>query len=127
MNLYGANVVILSSNHYANKFAGKTGIVRRQHENRVGIEIKGFTNSASKTGVFWFETSNVVIIPDERVKRVTFNQPKTIVLWADGTKTIVSCKEGEIFDCYTGFCVATAKKMFGSVSKIKKIISSYNK
>lgn len=48
--------------------------------------------------------------------------PKTIIKWNDGTKTIVSCGEGDQYDRYVGFCAAVTKKMFGSTSNIKKII-----
>lgn len=56
------------------------------------------------------------------VKRIIYSGPKTIVFWTDGTKTIVSCGEGETFDEYYGFCAAFAKKMFGSTSRVKKLV-----
>lgn len=56
------------------------------------------------------------------VEKVIVNGPKTIVFWNDGTKTIVSCREGEEFDIYTAFCAALAKKMFGSTSRVKAIL-----
>lgn len=60
------------------------------------------------------------------IKKVIFSGNKTIVLWADNTKTIVSCREGETFDQYMGFCAAVTKKLFGSTSKIKKTIEKKN-
>lgn len=57
------------------------------------------------------------------VKKIIFNGPKTIVLWTDGTKTIVSMSKDELrFDPEAAFCAAYTKKMFGSNSKIKRII-----
>lgn len=57
------------------------------------------------------------------VKKIIFNGPKTIVLWADGTKTIVSMSKDEAkFDPEAAFCAAYTKKMFGTNSKIKRII-----
>lgn len=56
------------------------------------------------------------------IKKVIYSYPKTIILWADNTKTIVSLKEGEHFDPYMGFCAAVAKKLFGTTSHIKKMI-----
>ena len=56
------------------------------------------------------------------MKRVIYNGPKTIILWADGTKTIVSCGEDENYDYYTGFCAAVVKKLFGSTSHAKKVL-----
>lgn len=57
------------------------------------------------------------------VKKIIFNGPKTIVLWTDGTKTIVSMSKDEAkFDPEAAFCAAYTKKMFGANSKIKRII-----
>lgn len=57
------------------------------------------------------------------VKKIIFNGPKTIVLWTDGTKTIVSMSKDEPrFDPEAAFCAAYTKKMFASNSKIKRVI-----
>ena len=57
------------------------------------------------------------------VKKIIFSGPKTIVLWNDGTKTIVSMSKDEThFDPEAAFCAAYTKKMFGTNSKIKRII-----
>ena len=57
------------------------------------------------------------------VKKIIFSGPKTIVLWTDGTKTIVSMSKDELrFDPEAAFCAAYTKKMFGTNSKIKRII-----
>lgn len=58
------------------------------------------------------------------VKKIIFNGPKTIVLWTDGTKTIVSMSKDELrFDPEAAFCAAYTKKMFGTNSKIKRVIA----
>lgn len=58
------------------------------------------------------------------VKKIVFSGPKTIVLWTDRTKTIVSMSKDELrFDPEAAFCAAYTKKMFGSNSKIKRIIA----
>lgn len=57
------------------------------------------------------------------VKKIIFSGPKTIVLWSDGDKTIVSMSKDEAkFDPEAAFCAAYTKKMFGSNSKIKHVI-----
>lgn len=57
------------------------------------------------------------------VKKIIFSGPKTIVLWSDGTKTIVSMSKDELrFDPEAAFCAAYTKKMFGANSKIKRVI-----
>lgn len=56
------------------------------------------------------------------VDRIIFSPPATIVLWKDGTKTVVKCAKGEPFSEYNGFAAALLKKVFGSNSAVKKII-----
>lgn len=45
--------------------------------------------------------------------RVIYNDPATIILWKDGTKTVVKCMEGEDYDPEKGFAMAVLKKLFG--------------
>ena len=48
------------------------------------------------------------------IKDVIFNPPATIVLWMDGTKTVVK-DQGEVFyDPEKGMAMAVAKKAFGN-------------
>ena len=47
----------------------------------------------------------------------------TIVFWKDGTKTVVRLPFGEEPDNYDAFTAALAKKIFGSNSVVKKIVS----
>ena len=46
--------------------------------------------------------------------KVIFNDPATIVLWRDGTKTVVKCQGGDVFDPEKGLAMAIAKKAFGN-------------
>ena len=48
------------------------------------------------------------------VSRVIFNNPATIILWADGTKTIAKTHGDDAFDHEKGFAVACAKKLLGN-------------
>lgn len=48
------------------------------------------------------------------IKKVIVNDPVTVVIWADGTKTVVKCNEGELFDQEKGLAMAFAKKLFGN-------------
>lgn len=47
------------------------------------------------------------------IKKVIFNEPATIVLWADGTKTVVKCQEDDIFDPEVGLAMAISKRALG--------------
>ena len=57
---------------------------------------------------------NLNYMPDLTIKDVIFNPPATIILWMDGTKTVVK-DQGEVFyDPEKGMAMATAKKAFGN-------------
>ena len=47
------------------------------------------------------------------ITNVIFNNPATIVLWSDGTKTVVKCDERDEFDPEKGLAMAICKKYFG--------------
>lgn len=49
-----------------------------------------------------------------KIKDVKFNDPATIVFWADGTKTVVKCQEDDIFDPEKGLAMAITKKALGN-------------
>ena len=48
------------------------------------------------------------------IERVIFNDPATIVYWADGTKTVVKCQNGDTFSKETGLAMAIAKRAYGN-------------
>lgn len=49
-----------------------------------------------------------------QIKKVIFNNPATIVMWSDGTKTVVKCSERDTYDPEKGLAMAIAKKSFGN-------------
>lgn len=52
--------------------------------------------------------------PSLTIKDVIFNGPATIVLWKDGTKTVVKAQDGEPVDKEKGLAMAIAKKVYGN-------------
>lgn len=48
------------------------------------------------------------------IKKVIFNAPATIVLWNDGTKTVVKCSENDTFDPEKGLAFCFLKKLLGN-------------
>jgi hypothetical protein len=50
-----------------------------------------------------------------RIKKVIFSNPATIVFWSDGSKkTVVKCSERDNFDPEKGLAMAIAKKFLGN-------------
>lgn len=48
------------------------------------------------------------------IEKVIFNDPATIIIWKDETKTVVKCQEGDSFDPEKGFAMAIVKKALGN-------------
>lgn len=82
----------------------------------------GFTYNATPNGIV--DTKSIVaseinacrihspfrLLPD--VEKVIFNPPATVVMWADGSKTVVKT-HGEKFSEEHGLAMAIARKYFG--------------
>ena len=56
-------------------------------------------------------------------KKIIRSGDRTIVFLADGSKTIVKRDPEDADNLHTAYCAALAKKVHGSNSRIKKIIS----
>lgn len=52
------------------------------------------------------------------IDKVIFNEPATIILWDDGSKTVVKCTDGEEYDPAIGFAMAYVKKLYGNTGRI---------
>lgn len=81
-------------------------------------------NSLPTVGMYVHEI--VDDINDLKIKKVIFNNPATIILWKDGTKTVVKCNKKETYDPEKGFAMCIAEKLLGSYSAVKRIIRKYS-
>ena len=64
-------------------------------------------------------------ISKPRIDKVVYNDPATIILWKDGSKTVVKCQEGDTYDPETGFVMAYLKKMLGNDNTFNKEITKH--
>lgn len=65
-------------------------------------------------------------VPD--IKDVIFNPPATIVLWADGTKTVVKCQENEgEYSKEVGLAMCICKKVYGNKGNYNNIFKKFIK
>lgn len=62
--------------------------------------------------------AHVRLIP----KKIIYSGPATIVLWADGTKTVVKCSDEDAYAPEAGFLWALAEKVYGSKSQVDKVM-----
>ena len=63
-------------------------------------------------------------VPDP-IEKVIFNYPATIVFWKDGTKTIVKCQYGEVYDKEKGIALCFMKKFFENKGYFNDIFKKY--
>lgn len=70
-----------------------------------------------------FDLRSSRTIPE--IENVIFNEPATIVFWADGTKTVVKCQEDDIFDPEKGLAMAISKKALGNEGNYCNVIKKW--
>lgn len=80
-----------------------------------------FMEQAKKNDIVKFGMCSVSI------RKVIFNDPATIVLWSDGTKTVVKCGPEDTFDMEKGLAMAIVKKMAGNDNRFHKVFRQYTK
>lgn len=49
--------------------------------------------------------------------QVIYNPPATVVLWADGTRTVVKCSPNDLYDPEKGLALCYMKKALGNTSR----------
>lgn len=65
----------------------------------------------------------MVMMP--KIKDVIFNNPATIVKWADGTKTVVKVQKGEPYDEEKGLAMAFIKKVYANKGNYNDIFRKW--
>ena len=59
------------------------------------------------------------------IKNVYFNNPMTVVLWEDGTKTMVRCQEDDVYSAETGLALCIAKKALGNMPNFNNVFRKW--
>lgn len=62
---------------------------------------------------------------EDKIKEVIFNDPATIVLWKDGTKTVVKCGPGDTYDPEKGLALCMLKKQCGNKGNFNNLFRKY--
>lgn len=68
----------------------------------------------------WF-----VKITPPAIERVIFSDPATVVFWADGSKTVVKCQGGDLYDPEKGLMAAMLKKLYGNNNTYNKVMRPF--
>ena len=59
------------------------------------------------------------------IDRVIFKYPATIVIWKDGTKTVVKCQPGDVYSKETGLALCFAKKALGNKGNFNDVFHKW--
>lgn len=65
-------------------------------------------------GYSWDERGLVSIDHISAIKKVIFNDPATIVIWSDDSKTVVKCQPGDTYSKELGLAMCISKKFLGN-------------
>lgn len=96
-------------------------IARDVHEGMAVDYGRQSTERAKKNDIVLFGMCRVSI------RKVIFNDPATIVLWSDGSKTVVKCGPEDSYDMEKGLAMAIVKKMAGNDNRFHKVFKQYSK
>jgi hypothetical protein len=72
-----------------------------------------------------FQESNARSRKKNIIKNVIFNDPATIVIWGDGTKTVVKCQEGDEYNAELGLAMCISKKYFGNKDNFNEVFKKW--
>lgn len=145
--------VSAKSTAYGWKYAGMVGTVTYvdPRSRKFGVKFRDVVNPSSDYGWFYFYPNELNRVPEEysitealkdylyqgtnmsrsavsnpfSIKDVIFNDPAVIVLWTDGTKTVVKCSENDIFDPEKGLAMAISKKALGNQGNYYNTFKKY--
>ena len=106
----------------------------------IGVRFEGVKNENNGSGCFYFKEDDLLAFeaqPSKKeestmfkcdllsIKNVYFNDPVTVVMWNDGTKTIVRCSENDFYDPEKGLAMAIIKKVYGNDNSFHKIFKKW--
>lgn len=144
----GDRIIVKPSSHrYNGILRGRVGVVRYVYGDQVSLMFDNLRNDNSSIGAFYlgfdeilpykevtFETnatskSFTATLPENpilpEIKNVIFNDPATIVLWTDGTKTVVKCQEDDLYSEEVGLALCIAKKALGNKGNFNNVFKKW--
>ena len=94
---------------------------RKKDEGRNEMPVK----RKSTSSCVYYAATTAKSVSEPSIKKVIFNYPATIVLWSDGSKTVVKCQDGDIYDPEKGLAMAILKKMNGNTGSYYKLFKKW--
>lgn len=76
-------------------------------------ELNGHVSQTAETPFKQFVDRVVIQETQLCIDKVIFNDPATIIIWKDGTKTVVKTAPGETYNKWAGMALCISKKLYG--------------
>lgn len=61
----------------------------------------------------------------DKIKQVIFNDPATIIIWQDGTKTVTKCHPDDSYDKEKGLMACIIKYLTGNTGRWNEILKDW--
>ena len=61
------------------------------------------------------------------IEKSIFNNTATMVIWSDGTKIVVKCRDNDVYDPDKGLAMAVAKKFLGTNKSHSNYMNKFKK
>ena len=133
----GTKIRIIETCHGCRGAEGLVGVVTNKISTDGLLQRDPGYNVETRSGV-WRINHNAIVevlhetakVPAEtadiaEINRVMFRNPATVVFWSDGTKTVVRCQPGDVYNPDTGLALCVAKKYFGNTGKFNEVFKKY--
>lgn len=88
-------------------------------------EVRSLTDAGTKIFADAMNVFGLTKNESFEIRDVIFNDPATIVLWADGTKTVVKCQEDDVYSEEVGLALCFAKKALGNKSNFNNVFKKW--
>lgn len=128
--------------HYGklNNRTGRIAYINDVLTHPIAVYFEGTKNETTGNGCFYFKEDDLLAFETQQpkkeestvfkcdslsIKNVYFNDPVTVVIWNDGTKTIVRCSENDFYDPEKGLAMAIIKKVYGNDNSFHKIFKKW--
>lgn len=122
MKIYSDSDTATDFGNYINTYTGTV----RDNINTVTVKVPQLPVYGISVGEAMKFVKFDIDISDS-IEKVIFHEPATIVLWKDGTKTVVKCGEHEYFDPEKGLAMAIIKKLSGNKGNYNNIFKKHIK
>ena len=110
--------------------------MRSNYVDKLAVALDTMYNPCSKYHYFYIPKTDLVLISSDiepciqgkltaRIEKMIFNDQATIVLWGDGTKTVVKCGENDFYDPEKGLALAISKKYLGNKGNYYNIFKKW--